>query len=279
MHMGFIRSFDSSKIKKLSDASAELFAKLKNDTYAGLVFPAVRKGEVHFYYKGGCLYKFNGISFARDKAYGAYSDRTDGLDEYAKAKRQNENKFTNTGGSAKERQLLDRLNSHTFNRERKTKTVVLDMEIRLNGTVGENKKCDMVLLNTETRQIMFVEGKVFSDNRVNRKVGNRPEVIEQVNIYTAGLAEQAQAIELQYAEHISIINALFGTTYEVNNCLVTTAKLLVYETPKNPNDNGRYSIDAINAALGAENVMWVASGEEPGIDEIWDALTKGCQCK
>jgi hypothetical protein len=279
MHMGFIRSFDSSKIKKLSDASAELFAKLKNDTYAGLVFPAVRKGEVHFYYKGGCLYKFNGISFARDKAYGAYSDRTDGLDEYAKAKRQNENKFTNTGGSAKERQLLDRLNSHTFNRERKTKTVVLDMEIRLNGTVGENKKCDMVLLNTETRQIMFVEGKVFSDNRVNRTVGNRPEVIEQVNIYTAGLAEQAQAIELQYAEHISIINALFGTTYEVNNCLVTTAKLLVYETPKNPNDNGRYSIDAINAALGAENVMWVASGEEPGIDEIWDALTKGCQCK
>lgn len=277
--MGFIRSFDSSKIKKLSDASAELFAKLKNDTYAGLVFPAVRKGEVHFYYKGGCLYKFNGISFARDKAYGAYSDRTDGLDEYAKAKRQNENKFTNTGGSAKERQLLDRLNSHTFNRERKTKTVVLDMEIRLNGTVGENKKCDMVLLNTETRQIMFVEGKVFSDNRVNRTVGNRPEVIEQVNIYTAGLAEQAQAIELQYAEHISIINALFGTTYEVNNCLVTTAKLLVYETPKNPNDNGRYSIDAINAALGAENVMWVASGEEPGIDEIWDALTKGCQCK
>lgn len=277
--MGFIRSFDSSKIKKLSDASAELFAKLKNDTYAGLVFPAVRKGEVHFYYKGGCLYKFNGISFARDKAYGAYSDRTDGLDEYAKAKRQNENKFTNTGGSAKERQLLDRLNSHTFNRERKTKTVVLDMEIRLNGTVGENKKCDMVLLNTETRQIMFVEGKVFSDNRVNRTVGNRPEVIEQVNIYTAELAEQAQAIELQYAEHISIINALFGTTYEVNNCLVTTAKLLVYETPKNPNDNGRYSIDAINAALGAENVMWVASGEEPGIDEIWDALTKGCQCK
>lgn len=279
MHMGFIRSFDSSKIKKLSAVNSELFAQLKTDTYAGLVFPAVRKGEVHFYYKGGCLYKFNGVSFVRDKAYGVYSDRTDGIDEYAKAKRQNENKFTNTGGSAKERQLLDRLNSHTFTCERTTKSVVLDIEIRLNGTVGKNKKCDMVLLNTETRQIMFVEGKVFSDNRVNRTVGNSPEVIEQVNIYTAGLAEQAQTIATQYAEHIRIINALFGTAYEANNSLVTTAKLLVYETPKKPNDNGRYSIDAINAALGAENVMWVASGEEPGIDEIWDALTKGCQCK
>ena len=277
--MGFLRSFNSSKIDKLSEAYAELFARLKYDTYLSLVFPAVRKGEVHFYYKGGCLYKFNGVSFARDKAYGAYSDRTDGLDEYEKAKRQNENKFTNTGGSAKERQLLDRLNSHTFNRERKTKTVVLDIEIRLNGTVGENKKCDMVLLNTETKQFIFVEGKVFSDNRVNRTVGNKPEVIEQVNIYTAGLAEQAQEIELQYAEHIRIINALFGTTYEANNSLVTTAKLLVYETPKNPNNNGRYSIEAINSGLGADNVMWVASGDEPEIDEIWDALTKGCICK
>lgn len=277
--MGFIRNFDSSKIDKLSNANAELFAQLKTDTYAGLVFPAVRKGEVHFYYKGGCLYKFNGVSFARDKAYGAYSDRTDGLDEYEKAKRQNENKFTNTGGSAKERQLLDRLNSHTFNRNCKTKVVVLDIEIRLNGTVGENKKCDMVLLNTETRQIMFVEGKVFSDNRVNRTVGNSPEVIEQVNIYTAGLAEQAQTIVTQYAQHIRIINDLFGTSYEADISLITTAKLLVYETPKNPTNNGRYSIEAINTALGVDNVMWVTSGDEPGIDEIWDALKKGCICK
>lgn len=277
--MGFIRSFDSSKIEKLSAASAELFARLKNDTYAGFVFPAVRRDEIHFYYKGGCLYKFNGTSFARDKAYKAYRDRTDGLEEYAKAKRQNENKFTKTGGSAKERQLLDRLNSHTFNRERKTKVVVLDVEIRLNGTVGKNKKCDMVLLNTITRQIMFVEGKVFSDNRVNRTVGNSLEVIEQVNMYTTGIAEQAQAIALQYAEHIRIINNLFGTEYETKNSLVTTAKLLVYETPKNPTDNGRYSIETINTALGADNVMWVVSGDEPSIDEIWDALTKECSCK
>lgn len=84
---------------------------------------------------------------------------------------------------------------------------------------------------------------------------------------------------MQYAEHIRIINALFGTTYKATNSLVTTAKLLVYETPPKPNDNGRYSIDTINAALGEENVMWVASGDEPGIEEIWDALTKGCSCK
>lgn len=277
--MGFIRSFDSSKINKLSKTSTEIFARLKTDICVGLIFPAVRKGEVHFYYKGGCLYKFNGTSFIRDKAYGAYCDKVDGLDEYEKAKCQNENKFTNTRGSSKERQLLDLLNNHTFNHSRKTKVVVLDIEVNLNGLIGGGKKCDMVLLNTETKQIMFVEGKVFSDSRVNRTVVNRPEVIEQVNIYTAGIAEQAQAIVLQYAEHIRIINTLFGTAYKATNSLVKMAKLLVYETPKNPNDNGRYSIDAINAALGEGNVMWVASGDEPGIEEIWDALTKGCSCK
>jgi len=277
--MGFIRSFDCSKIDKLSGASAELFVRLKKDIYAGLVFPAVRIGEVHFYYKGGCLYKFNGSSYVRDKKYESYSEGTDGMDEYEKAKRQNENRYKNTDGSAKERQLLDRLNSHTFDRGSKTKTVVLDIEIQLNGTVGGNKKCDMVLLNTETRQIMFVEGKVFSDNRVNRAVGYSPEVIEQVNIYTAGIAEQAQNIAMQYAEHIHIINSVFGTAYEPNNSLLTTAKLLVYETPKKLNDNGRHTIESINAELGAENVMWVPSGEEPGIDEIWDSLAKGYKCK
>lgn len=292
--MGFLRFFDITKMNKMSEKNMELFLRLKTDITLGVVFPAVRKGEIHFYYKGGCLYKFNGVSFVRDKDYEKYSQGTNGLDEYEKAKKENENKFANADGTPKERQLLDILYKNTFNLNLKSEVVVLDIEVRLNGEIGGNKKCDMVLLNTQQPlpQIMFVEGKVFSDKRIKRQKGNNPEVIEQVNLYTKAIHEQEIAIVFEYINHINIINELFGTTFEspfpsslynfnifgydlfVQNHLVPNAKLLVYDTPTNPNENGKNSIKTINKELGENNVMWVTQGNNPTLEEIWEALCK-----
>ena len=180
--MSFIRSFNDKQIQKLmDDSNAELFGKLKNDVCCGnpecSVFPAVRKQELYFYYKGGCLYKFSGGHFSRDPRFELYNQNTQGLAHYEKAKKQVENKFISTSGEAKERMLLDRLNSHTFNPNRTSQVVVLDIEVNLNGSIGGGRKCDMVLLNTDTDEIAFVEGKVFSDYSVNVKCGRIPEVI------------------------------------------------------------------------------------------------------
>jgi len=275
--MAFERSFDLEKIAKLSAEDTELFAKLKADTYKGEVFPAVRKNELHFYHGGGCLYKLTGYRLARDeKNYGkeAHNKDTKGLPTYEKAKKQNEEKFANPDDSPKERQLLDGLNKHTFDPNRQTKVVVLDIEVRLNGKVDGEKKCDMVLLNTETNQIMFVEGKVFSDKRMKCELKKPPEVIEQVNKYTAAIEEQHENIIEQYGKHIRIINDIFRTKYKQPQILLNNAKLLVYGTPEKPNANGRHAIDTINKALGENNVMWVVGKDEPTIDEIWDALCK-----
>ena len=66
--MGFIRTCDQTQIQKMTSGNnAELLAKLKADVLNGEVFPAVRKNELHFYYKGGCLYKFAGGSFSATK--------------------------------------------------------------------------------------------------------------------------------------------------------------------------------------------------------------------
>ena len=271
---GFKRSFDSSKISKLTGEKEELFKLLKADVSNGKVFPAVRKDELHFYYAGGCLYSFDGISFTRGEyEQERYSANTSGLQPYEKAKQQNINKNTNKEGLVTERQLLDSLNCHTFG-EDCSKVVVLDVEIRLNGETGGAKKCDMVLLNTDTKQIMFVEGKVFSDERVNVKAGFIPKVIEQVNTYTAAIREQAQVIVEQYCEHIRIINEIFSTEYSAPISLIPTAKLLVYETPEQLRLNGLYSVNEINESLGVNNVAWYKKGEKPTVDEIWDALCK-----
>lgn len=290
----FIRSFDVNKVQKLMGEKKELFERLKFDVLNGIVFPTVRKNELHFYYKGGCLFRFNGTSFFRNKEYAKYSQGTVGLNEYEKAKKENENKFTKTNGTAKERQLLDVLYGNTFNANSKSKVVVLDIEVRLNGETEGNKKCDLVLLNMQQSlpKIMFVEAKLFNDSRVNVKMNSIPEVIKQVNTYTSAIQEQDVDIIFEYTKHISICNELFATELQapypsslynfqffgfdlfVQNHLVQNAKLIVYETPNYPNENGQHSIKTINQELGENNVMWVKQGNNPTLEEIWEALCK-----
>lgn len=272
--MGFIRCLNDRQISALYDIkNIELYNRLKKDILSGEVFPAVRKNQLYFYYKGGCLYKFSNGKFTRDKKYIKYTSEAADLTEYEVAKRQNENKFTNARGNNKERQLLDSLCRYTFGSEN-TDTIVLDIEVNLNGTVGRGKKCDLVLYNLKSKELMFVEGKVFSDSRVNVKSGCTPEVIGQVNTYTEAIDEQEETIIKQYGNHVNIINSLFGTAYEVPFAVVKPAKLLVYETPPKPTDNNRYSIESVNSAIGTKNVVWFNQGERPSINEIWDKLCK-----
>ena len=252
---------------------AKLFGLLKTDVLAGRVFPAVRTNELHFYYKGGCLYKFNG-AYSRDDNYKLYSEGTEGLSDYERAKKENENKFTNRKGGVTERGLLDRLYKFTYCKDLKSDVVVIDIEVNLNGSIGRGKKCDLVLLNTKTDELMFVEGKVYSDSRVKCAAPYIPEVIEQVNTYTSAMAEQRLNILAQYGEYIKIVNGLFGTEYRPPKRLLEPAKLLVYGTGGGRAENIEYTIQTINQKLGAGNVMWVR-GKEPALDEIWNALSGG----
>lgn len=273
--MSFIRSLDKKQIDALySDKNSALFHLLKNDIKSGAVFPAIRKNQIYFYYEGGCLYKFSNGSFTRDKAFEKYSCAIENLSPYEVAKMQVENKFTNAKGNDKERRLLNALYHHTYRGEHFCDTVVLDIEVNLNGSVACGKKCDLVFYNVLSRELMFVEGKVFSDKRVNVRRNNMPEVIEQVNIYSAAIAEQKQVIIKQYENYIFIINSLFETKYPSPTKLIQPTKLLVYETPLSLTDNNRYSIDTITAALGENSVVWYKQNERPSIDEIWNYLCK-----
>ncbi len=121
---------------------------------------------------------------------------------------------------------------------------------------------------------MFVEGKVFSDRRVNVKRGGTPEVINQVNTYSAAIAEQHRTIIREYANQVEIINRLFGTQYPIPQKLVRRAKLLVYETPSDKTENNSYSIETITSALSADNVAFIRQNEAPSTDEIWNSICK-----
>lgn len=271
----FIRSFSERQINALSGGeNTELFARLKQDILSGEVFPAVRKNEMHFYYKGGCLYKFSHGRFTYNAAFDKYGQWTEKLSSYEKAKMQVYAKFQDASGKATERQRLDGLNRHTFCTKCDSKVVVLDIEINFNGTFCAGKKCDIALFNTDTQEIMFAEGKVFSDSRVNVKIGRSPEVIEQVNIYTKSIAEQSDIILEQYENTVDILKKLFGVDLPAPKKIILPAKLLVYEVPKRLTENQKYSIKTINDALGSNNAAWYDTDDNPSIDEIWGELCK-----
>ena len=83
--MGFIRNFSQGQIDRMQGEG--LFEKLKADVLKGEVFPAIRKSELHFYYKGGCLYKFVGSSFKRYNNYEKYGVVFENLSPYEWAKK------------------------------------------------------------------------------------------------------------------------------------------------------------------------------------------------
>lgn len=279
---GFNRNFTADP-NKLSGDKKDLYRLLKNDVLNGEVFPAVRDGVIDFYYKGGCLYRFGGQSFSRRKEYAKaeYNQNIKATVPYEIAKEQNENKNTRKkkkGGNeeekavATERKLLCELYKHTYCKEYKSDVVVLDIEVCLNGKESKGMKCDLVLLHTVKNQLMFVEGKVFADNRVNSQT--TPEVIDQVNAYTRAIKDQESEIIKEYANHIDIINKLFDTKYNTVITLIPTAKLLVYKTPITPREHGQRSIEDIKKGLcnKEKDVYWVMGEQEPPLDKIWDEL-------
>lgn len=273
--MGFVRCLEEKQLSALqSETNAQLYGLLKADVLSGVVFPAVRKNELYFYYQGGCLYKLHKGKFIRDKNYEKYGKNLTEACQYTKAKKEIEQKFTNVCGNDKERRLLNGLYSATFDPSYTGDAVVLDIEVNFNGMIGQGKKCDLALYNTKLRTLMFVEGKVFTDKRVNVKVGSVPEVIEQVNGYSRAVEEQEQTIIEQYENYIDIINKLFDASFASPVSVVKPSKLLVYETPSEPTLNNKYSIDSINLSLGKNNIVWCKKDEYPSVDEIWYRLCK-----
>ena len=273
--MAFIRQFDTGAVNNLDGETMELYQKLIADVKNGCVFPAIRDGCLDFYYAGGVLFRLlQSGRFERNDDYSKYGDGTADMDYYEKCKKQNENRWINDKGDAKERQVLDRLNSKTFIKDH-GKVVVFDIEVRINEDNGN--QCDMVLLNTDTSQLMFVEGKLYenSDMYDGANKGVVPPVVLQVCGYTQTIATYKDKIEAEYRKHISIANELFGSSFKADASLVLPAKLLVYSSNKSEHSGHATRTSAnklIDEYICKRNIMWNFA-KEPSLDEMWEYFT------
>ena len=290
----FFRSFNWERHKSFLERNElKPLERLKSEVKNGNseIFPALRKGNIDFYYFGGVLYTLTCQTIGRrNRNYEKYNDgliedmcETPEMREYKKRRRQNKNRFSREGGNEQERALLSALYPFTYS-DKKANVVVLDIEVRLNGKIHTGKKCDMVLLNKSKRKIMFVEAKIFTDPRVRVTKDEIPPVVEQVNAYSQSITEQCEWIPQQYSKFIKTMNKVFdidlfeGFDSSEKLTLVEPAKLLVFSTPtskkRKENPNWDYSYEMIENGLGKKNIMWHEGNDAPCLEDVWKELAE-----
>lgn len=215
-----LRPKDLSLLKRSS-----LFSrKLRGDKK---VFPAIRKDRVDFYYGGGKLFSYERTQFRTHIKYASVIRGAKGsyvteaqlractpvtrFEESYEDIKSNCSKL-----SGQERHELSKLHAaHSLVREpRKSSIVVLDIEAAFSPASREEDDgldmIDLVLLDTVSREIRFIEGKRLDDPRIKAK-DNNPEVVRQIARYRERLAGKADRRHLceQYAKHIAAISDLY----------------------------------------------------------------------
>ena len=230
--MVFERKF--SNIAELKNEP--LYKKLENDIHTNKasekVFPAIRKNEIHFYYKGGRLFKYSGRSFKTHLKYAfVCDDKETNRDVTTSVLKCIEvADFTNGYKRIKERCALYNKGleslfvSKLFQKysyvTSSENIVLLDIEAAL--TTSE--RADMVLYDRNNQRIKFVEAKLFSNGELRSskqsetvpneettvKKETAKSVIDQIERYEDTITKNENDIKKAYKNYIDIVNELFG---------------------------------------------------------------------
>jgi hypothetical protein len=219
MNDKFVRNVDDGLINNLK---AEPLWKnhLEPDCKKGEVFLAIRDKAIDFYYQGGRLFKYANNGFGTDLKYASVIDTNkEGLISENKLQEFELIKEFASGYS----KIKDRCKNYANDEAKSVSSLyskyscvsgnnvfVLDTEIAFSSLqAGSTQdRIDLLLYDTGTKVLHFVEAKKLSDGRlVSRKI---PEVIGQLERYSAQIQEREKEIVSQYCLYIDNLNTIFG---------------------------------------------------------------------
>lgn len=246
----FVRKFDG----KL-DPKDPLFQRLLPDiiedrkgTFRNTdVFPAVRKGEIDFYYRGGKVFSHDGTRFSTHVKYASvipyakgdyisqddlgqlpqiksFTDRFEGrcaVDVYQRIKDNCAARWRGT-----EARSVSYLYNHACTKLTQSRIVVLDVQVSLerndevvdapDSEINSKRKrarqdiIDLVLLDKESGEMRFFEAKLLTNNELVEKQNGQTKVLNQIEKYAKQLREREAELVEQYRNHLSILQKLFG---------------------------------------------------------------------
>lgn len=225
--MSFSRNLSSDLIDNLKNRE-ELFNKfLLPDIKKCDVFPAIRDNELHFYYKGGRLFKYAKNRFISHIKYAFVCpdcQKNGDINESALEKIERITKFTDGYERIKENcakynedsesEYVARLfkKYSVINNNPKDDIVLLDIEAAFSNKESKTQdRFDIVLLNTKTNVLKVVEAKLYENPELHPSSASNPKVIEQIQRYEKKIKEKKDEIINAYSKYIQIMNDLFGT--------------------------------------------------------------------
>ena len=223
MEKKFERKLEQSVIDRLNENDLwkdHLKADCKNEG----VFFAIRNNNIGFYHKGGRLFRFDEKDgFKTHIKYASVIEKAI-IGDYLTQEELKESKLISDFSSnykriqencalysGEEAQGVSEI-YHKYSYLSSNKIIVLDIEVSFEAIEKENgqDRIDILLFDTETKTLKFVEAKHFSNSEIWSKT--TPKVIEQIEKYEKQIKVKKTEIIKAYTEYVKIVNNIFDTT-------------------------------------------------------------------
>ena len=170
-----------------------VYTAIKNDISAGIVFPALRKNEIHLYHAGGRAFRVRPQSVYTHSKYTGGDKDTEvslaklALEDYERIKgccREHNSKKLKSTGDYQEGWIVSRLFekfSYWSSHAEPDQPKLIDIEVSFRRSEGSPDKIDLLFLEND-HSLRFVEVKRQYDPRIRSREGN-PEVVKQICRY------------------------------------------------------------------------------------------------
>lgn len=263
--MAFERKFDF--IEKLKNEG--LFSKLLSDIENGKIFPAVRKNEIHFYYQGGRLFKYDGKNFYTHikYAFNIKNDFTDIKESDLKDLKPIED-FTEGYEKIKACCKVYSAKSEACNVAKLFKNysyvnrgedkVLLDIEAAMDSESGDKNidRFDLVLFDTKEAALQIVEAKLFSNNEIRAEKNSVPSVVGQIERYEKNIAAHGNKIITAYQNYVKIVNELFNLNLPEPQCINNNVNLLIFDFDDMQKEKLKKEVKVLEENLNIHNKVY-----------------------
>lgn len=274
---------DIKKLKNINKALSEedLGIKLSEDFVnqgnGECVFPAIRNDGIHFYYKGSRIFTYSNkfrthFKFLQPDGCNDYVSLNDVhsinfekmsfINLYDGIKR-NGSKYAGV-----ESQGISSLYSKNSYVGKHKGVVVLDVEFRFN----KKDRVDLLLYNIDTKTLMFVEAKHFTNSELwSSKDGNR-KVVNQLNKYTDDIGNGEEII-VNYNHYIKNIKDIFNIKLPPAEHCIPYCGLYVFGFDGDQKDGKLKDGLLMDGTLDNYKCYVLGNPKKIDIDNLWNKLT------
>lgn len=281
----FRRDFSDDLVSKL--LKSPLWPQLRENVLAGEVFPAIRNREMHFYCDGGRLFAFSKNGFRTNEKYAQVlidipSRKSKDVSEkgWLKARNRIQNRFHEgingmkhlcglySGPEAKGVSRLYSKYTCIQNRQGQSELsrpiVVLDIEVSFRANERRRDRLDLLLLDTVSQKLLFVEAKHYRNSEIRATDGADPPVLEQLEKYRDHIAKHTDTIVAEYTRAKSWIEKIYQVVLPDPKTILPAVPLLIFGFD---GVQERYGLSRVTDVLESRGITCLPVGSTASVQD------------